>query len=63
MTANSLGTIINFCSNDYPFLRHCIDGVKQVSAQIIIPVCDHFFDGKEEDRETLDQIYAENRDV
>ncbi len=63
MTANSLGTIINFCSNDYPFLRHCIDGIKPVSTQIIIPVCDHFFDGKEEDRETLDQIYAENRDV
>src|SRR5690348_5643789 len=58
-----LGTIINFCSNDYPFLRHCIDAIKPVSAQVIIPVCDHFFDGKEEDRETLHRIYAENPDV
>ncbi|MBS0604705.1 MAG: hypothetical protein JSS60_06685 [Verrucomicrobia bacterium] len=59
----SLGTIINFCSNDYPFLRHSIDSVKPFSSQILIPVCDHFFDGKEEDRETLDRIYAENPDV
>jgi hypothetical protein len=58
-----LGTIINFCSNDYPFLRHCIDSIKSVSAQVIIPVCDHFFDGKEEDRDSLDRIYAENPDV
>ncbi len=58
-----LGTIINFCSNDYPFLRHCIDSVKSVSAQVVVPVCDHFFDGKEENRDTLNRIYAENPDV
>ncbi len=57
------GTVINFCSNDYPFLRHCIDAIKPVSEQIIVPACDHFFDGKKEDRETLDLIYAENGDV
>lgn len=57
------GTIINFCSNDYPFLRHCIDAIQPVSEQIIVPVCDHFFDGKKEDRETLEHIYAENRDT
>lgn len=58
-----LGTIINFCSNDYPFLRHAIDSIKPVSSQIIIPVCDHFFDGQREDRKILDWIYAENPDV
>lgn len=58
-----LSTIINFCSNDYPFLRHCIDSIKFLSSQIIVPVCDHFFDGMSEDRETLQRIYAENRDV
>lgn len=56
-------TIINFCSNDYSYLRHCIDGVKPFSSQVIVPVCDHFFDGKPEDRRLLDCIYAENRDV
>ena len=58
-----IGTIINFCSNDYPFLRHCIDAVKPFSSQIVIPVCDHFFDGKKEERSTLNAIYAENPDV
>jgi hypothetical protein len=58
-----LATIINFCSNDYPFLRHCIDSVKPFSSQIVIPVCDHFFDGTPEDRILLNRIYAENRDV
>jgi hypothetical protein len=60
---STLGAIINFCSNDYPFLRHCITAIKPVSAQVLVPVCDHFFDGKKEDRETLDRIYAENPDV
>src|SRR5690349_19798755 len=58
-----IGTVINFCSNDYPFLSHCIDSIKSISAQVIIPVCDHFFDGKQEDREILNRIYAENSDV
>jgi hypothetical protein len=60
---SNLGTVINFCSYDYPFLRHCIDAIKSVSSQIIIPVCDHFFDGTEEDREALNRIYSENPDV
>ncbi len=56
-------TIINFCSNDYPYLRHCIDAVKPFSKQVIVPVCDHFFDGKSENRDVLNAIYAENGDV
>lgn len=63
LTSAPIGTVINFCSNDYPFLRHCIDAIKPISAQVVIPVCDHFFDGKEEDRETLNRIYAEHPDV
>ncbi len=58
-----LATVINFCSNDYPFLRDCIEAVKPFSTQILIPVCDHFFDGVKEDREILNRIYAENPDV
>jgi hypothetical protein len=59
----SLATIINFCSNDYPFLRPCIESVKPFSRQVLVPVCDHFFDGVKEDRTTLQRIYAENSDV
>ncbi len=63
MTLPSIATIINFCSNDYPFLRPCIEAAKLFSKQIIIPVCDHFFDGLAEDRGRLDQIYSEHPDV
>lgn len=56
-------TIINFCSADYPFLRPCIEAVKPFSSQILVPVCDHFFDGKKEDPRILAQIYAESADV
>jgi hypothetical protein len=59
----NLGTVINFCSNDYPFLRACIDSIKPIASQIVVPVCDHFFDGVPEDRQTLQRIYAENPDV
>jgi hypothetical protein len=58
-----IATIINFCSNDYPFLRACIESVKPFSSQILIPVCDHFFDGVPEKRETLHKIYAEHPEV
>lgn len=58
-----LAAIINFCSNDYPFLSHCIESVKPFCSQIIVPVCDHFFDGIQEDRQILNQIYAEHPDV
>ena len=58
-----IGTIINFCSNDYPFLHSCIQAVKPFSAQILVPVCDHFFDGEKEDAQILNRIYAENPDV
>jgi hypothetical protein len=58
-----IAAIINFCSNDYPFLRSCIEAAKPFSSQVLIPVCDHFFDGVKEDREMLNRIYAEHLDV
>lgn len=59
----SISTVINFCSSDYPFLRPCIESVRPFSSQILVPICDHFFDGKKEMRETLNAIYSENLDV
>jgi len=56
-------TVINYCTNDYRFIKKCIDAVRAFSYQIIIPVSDHFFDGTPENRELLDKTYAENPDV
>jgi hypothetical protein len=57
-----IATVINFCSNEYPFLGHCVQQVKKFSKQIIIPTCDHFFDGIPEDRDLLRRIYREHPD-
>ncbi len=59
---HSIGTIINYCTNDYRFLKLCIENAKQISSQIIISVCDHFFDGTPENRELLNRSYQEHPD-
>ena len=58
-----IGTVINYCSNDYRCLKMCIDEAKKFSSHIVVPVCDHFFDGKAENRHLLNHSYARHRDV
>ena len=55
-----IATVINYCSNDYRFINKCIEEVKTFSDQIIIPVCDHFFDGTPENKNLLKLTYSEN---
>ncbi len=52
-----IGTIINYCTNDYRFLSACVEEAKQFSRQIIIPVCDHFFNGTKENKALLQHSY------
>jgi hypothetical protein len=49
----SVATIINYCSNDRAFITDCIAKISSFSKKIIIPVCDHFFDGKAENMKEL----------
>lgn len=58
-----LATVISFCTNDVRFLKPCIEGVAPFSSQIIIPVCDHFFDGTLENLSLLEQIYADYPEI
>lgn len=53
-----IATIISFCSNDARFLKKLVAGVRTVSAQILIPVCDHFYDGTPENYTLLEHLYA-----
>ncbi len=62
MNGHRIATIINFCTNDYRFLAPCIREAKHFSSQILIPVCDHFFDGTPEDRALLQRAYSEHPD-
>ncbi len=53
-----IATIINFCTIEARFLKACIEQCRLFSRQIIIPVCDHFFNGQPENRALLEQIYT-----
>jgi hypothetical protein len=46
-----------YCSNDFRWIEKCVEQASKVSHEIIIPVCDHYFDGTPENREILDKTY------
>ena len=50
--------VISFCSNDWRFLKRCIDGVASCCHEVILTVCDHFFDGSPENYALLEEAYA-----
>jgi hypothetical protein len=52
-----LAVIVNFCTNERLFLKYCLEQALLFSQQVIVPVCDHFFDGKPENRPLLEAIY------
>jgi hypothetical protein len=49
--------VISFCSNDWRFLKQCISGVAPFCDQVIITVCDHFFDGSAENYALLEEAF------
>jgi len=55
-----VSTIINYCSNDYRFIKPVIDSALEFSKQVIVPVCSSFFDGSPEDRYILNKTYKES---
>lgn len=55
----SITTVISYCTNDYRFLGKCIEEASHFSQQIIVPVCDHFFNGMPENRPLLEATYAQ----
>lgn len=58
MEKHPIATIINFCSNESRFIKASLEQAKLFSRQVIVPVCDHFFDGTPENRDLLDLVYA-----
>src|SRR6267154_4526669 len=49
--------VISFCSNDWRFLKQCIAGVSAFCEQVIVTVCDHFFDGSMENYGLLEEAF------
>lgn len=58
-----IATIINYCTNDYMYLKPCIDGVRSFSSEIIVPYCDRFHDGTPENKDLLSRSIRENTGV
>ncbi len=58
MKKHPIATIVNFCSNESRFIQATLEQAMIFSQQVIIPVCDHFFDGTPENRAALEAIYA-----
>ena len=56
----NITTIINYCTNDYIFLKPCIDAALKVSNKVIVPFCTHFHDGTEQDQSLLLRSANEN---
>lgn len=63
MNNYKIASVISFCTNDYKFLNHCIKSIKPFSSEIIVPVCDHFYDGRSENLELITKSRDENLDA
>ncbi|HAR20457.1 MAG TPA: hypothetical protein DCR46_07335 [Cytophagales bacterium] len=56
----NIGVVINYCTNDYQFLKHCISQATLFSKSVIVPYTDHFYDGTPENLNLLDLSIKEN---
>ncbi|MGD2169207.1 MAG: hypothetical protein PVI40_03075 [Chlamydiota bacterium] len=54
-----IASVINYCTNEYRFLKSCVEEALKFSEQVLITVCDHFFDGSPEDLDALEQTFSE----
>lgn len=54
-----IATIISFCTNNTRFLGECIQRVTPFSSEVLVSVCDHFFDGEEENYALLEYLFAQ----
>jgi hypothetical protein len=55
-----ISTIINYCTNDYQFVGHCIREALFFSDEVLVPYTDHFYNGTSENRALLEKTIAEN---
>ena len=57
MPLSKITAVISFCSNDFRFLKPCVDGIAPFCEQILITFCDHFFDGSQENYALLEEAF------
>jgi hypothetical protein len=55
-----IGAVVNYCTNEYPFLRACLGQLSAFCSRVVVPVCDRFFDGTPEDAPLLERSEKES---
>lgn len=60
MKKHSIGVVINYCTNDYKFIRHNVKRVASFAKEIVVVTSDHFFDGTKENAKILKKSATEN---
>ena len=58
-----LASIISFCTHDIRYLDKCIESLRPFSDQILIPICDHLYNGAPENYLLLQEIYNTYPDI
>ena len=58
---DKIATVINYCTNDYRFIKHNINSVSLFAKEIIVPICDHFYDGTPENHLLINKTIKENQ--
>lgn len=51
-----IDTVINYCTIDSRFIDKNIRECLKFSHQVIIPICDHFFDGTPENHDSIEEL-------
>lgn len=57
---HKISAIINYCTNDYKFIRPGIKQVRKFASQIVVTYTDHFFNGQPEDFSLIKKTIKEN---
>jgi len=60
MKKYNIGVVINYCTNDYKFIRHNVKAVAKFADEVVVSTSDHFFDGTHENMKLLDKSIREN---
>jgi hypothetical protein len=55
-----IATVINFCTIDYKFIRHCIRGVLPFSEVVVVPYANRLFDNTCDNLELIETAKNEN---
>jgi len=59
LTECGIASVISFCTNDIRFFSKCVEACASFSSQLIVPVCDHFYNGIPEHYALLETLYAQ----